>query len=343
MDNPLVSVIIPAYNADKYLSQCLDSVLAQTYTNLEIICINDGSTDDTSDVLRDYSSRDNRISVIDNGNHGVSASRNIGLERAQGEYVMFVDADDWIDLDCIDQTLKQLKCHRCDIVMFPYMRERGSLSSKRDLFKDFQIFEGQECKKLARRMIGPINEDVLSPASLDSYGTIWGKLFKRNIIEGITFVDLKTIGTAEDSLFNMFAFRRASRVAYCPDIFYHYRRDIDSSLTGGSITGLLDKWKTLFTIISDNFKQADDQLALSNRIALGAVGLLINAYESNHPVKEIKTVLDDSVIHKALTNLDKKRMPIHWRLFFSIAEAGHSLLMIVILTLIQAIRKRRVG
>lgn len=342
MERPLVSVIIPVYNVEKYLSQCLDSVLAQTYSNIEVICVNDGSTDKTSGILRDYSLRDNRLFVIDNGNQGVSASRNLGLEQSQGEYIMFVDADDWIDLACINKTLDVLLNQHCDIVMFPYIRERGGASTKRDLFNGSRIFEGEECRRLARRIIGPINEEVTSPASLDSYGTIWGKLYKRNIIEGLKFVDLSIIGTAEDSLFNMFAFRNASVVGYCPDVYYHYRRNVHSSLTGGSVPRLLEKWKVLFAIISENFKQNEDQLALSNRIALGTLGLLINAYQSNHPYKEIKTVLNDFTIHQALTDLDSNNMPVHWRFFFSNAKLGNYKLMVVILSLIQVIRKRRI-
>ena len=96
---PKISVIVPVYNVEKYLARCLDSIINQTLADIEIICINDGSTDNSLEILNDYAKKDSRIKIIDQTNAGLSCARNAGMQIAQGEYIGFVDSDDWIDLD----------------------------------------------------------------------------------------------------------------------------------------------------------------------------------------------------------------------------------------------------
>ena len=105
---PYVSVIVPVYNTKKYLAECLDSVCTQTYPQLEIIVVDDGSTDDSGVLLREYSQRDNRIRVITQKNQGLSAARNTGLEHSSGEYVVFLDSDDWIDDQTVDKAIQMI-------------------------------------------------------------------------------------------------------------------------------------------------------------------------------------------------------------------------------------------
>lgn len=100
MTGVVLTVIIPAYNAEKYLPQCLDSVIGQTLKDIEVICVDDGSTDGSASVLQAYTQKDSRISVLTQGNSGQSAARNRALEKAKGAYVQFLDADDWLDPDC---------------------------------------------------------------------------------------------------------------------------------------------------------------------------------------------------------------------------------------------------
>ena len=102
-NNPLVSVIIPVYNVEKYLRQCLDSVLAQTYTKYEVLLIDDGSTDSSADICREYCKKDSRFKLYQKQNGGASSARNLGLENASGDYLFFLDSDDWIDVDSINK------------------------------------------------------------------------------------------------------------------------------------------------------------------------------------------------------------------------------------------------
>lgn len=340
MDSAIVSVIIPIYNAALYLSKCLNSVLNQTYKKIEVICVNDGSTDNSLEIIRNYAERDKRVIVINENNLGVSYARNMALQHTQGEFILYVDADDWIDSNCIELLLKYGIDHQCDIVMYPYIREHVDFSLKRHLFNGSQVLKGQDCKRLARRMIGPIKDEIMSPVILDSYGTVWGKLYRKKVIEGLQFVDLSIIGTAEDSLFNMFAFKRAEAIGYYHDVFYHYRKDNKSSITNVNKSCLKEKRKALYSIIRKHFVLEEEQEALTNRIALGTFGLLVNAYVSDEPTKEINNILFDEDINKSLQRFDTKCLSIHWRLFFNLVKRKQCKLIVILLYVIQKIRRK---
>ena len=121
MDSPLISVIVPVYNTEKYLDQCIQSVLVQTYTNWELLLIDDGSTDSSGAICDKYAAEDNRIKVVHKPNTGVSDSKNIALDMAKGEYIMFLDSDDyWCINDCIAQLYAKSQELRADIVRGEY-------------------------------------------------------------------------------------------------------------------------------------------------------------------------------------------------------------------------------
>ena len=114
---PKISIIIPVYNVAEYLPKCLDSILAQTLSDIEVICINDGSTDNSSDILQNYSSKDKRIKIINQNNKGISAARNAGLKIVQSEYVMFVDSDDYIAPDMAEKLYRTMEADNPDVVI----------------------------------------------------------------------------------------------------------------------------------------------------------------------------------------------------------------------------------
>ena len=116
--NSLVSIIIPVYNVEKYLSKCLDSVINQTYKNIEIICVNDGSTDNSINILETYNQIDARIQIITQKNGGLATARNTGLKYAKGDFVYFLDSDDWVDINLIQTTLEAIILSDADICMF---------------------------------------------------------------------------------------------------------------------------------------------------------------------------------------------------------------------------------
>lgn len=139
----LVSVIIPIYNVEQYLEKCLDSVINQTYKDLEIICVNDCSPDNSAQILLEYAQRDTRIKIVNREkNGGLSAARNTGLDEAKGEYVYFIDSDDWIDLDYIEKMVSAITFSKTDVVVNTnVIQEFENKPSKKLVFGDLEIEE----------------------------------------------------------------------------------------------------------------------------------------------------------------------------------------------------------
>ena len=178
-EQPLVSVIIPVYNVERYLAQCLDSVINQTYPNLEIICVNDGSRDGSPDILRRYADEDARIQVIDKANGGVSRARNDALDCARGEYIMFVDSDDWVEPDACENAVNAMREYDADIVMWSYVSETENRSSRKVIFPETTVFEKEEVRaKLHRRFVGAMGEELSHPELVDSLCPVSSRSFR---------------------------------------------------------------------------------------------------------------------------------------------------------------------
>ena len=220
-EQPQASIIVPVYNVENYIERCLNSLVNQTFKDIEVITINDGSTDKSLELLNKYAKEDIRISVIDLGDEGVSYCRNLGIEKANGKYIMFVDSDDWIDSSMVEVMYKKAEENKLDLVMCSYIREFKD-HSKEKIFNLPQeiIYKDNEVKnELLRKLVGPIKEELSNPEMLDALGTVWGKLYRADILKEnkIKFVDLKEIGSAEDTLFNIFTMKSgAIRVSLNP-------------------------------------------------------------------------------------------------------------------------------
>ena len=172
----LVSVIIPVYNVSRYLPQCFDSVISQTYRNLEIIVIDDGSTDDSGIICDQYAEKDDRIHVIHTDNRGLASARNLGLENARGEYISFIDSDDWIEPHAIDTLLKTANMEEADIVNARYCTEYVGRTVHRPIGeKDSHTYIGQ---------------DIFSAFAEGKFGNVvWNKLYRLECFRDIRFPD----------------------------------------------------------------------------------------------------------------------------------------------------------
>ena len=347
MDNPLISIIIPVYNTERYLSQCLDSVIGQTYDNLEIICVNDGSMDDSLRVLEQYVQQDSRIKLISQANSGASVARNKALNIALGEYIMFVDSDDWIELDTCEKAIVAIEKYDADVVMWDYIREFSDMSKPKSIFRENVIFENEELKKIHRRFIGIVGEELKKPENADALSTIWCKLYKRKYIysNNIRFYDIRKIGTYEDGLFNLDVFGKIDRAVYINEYLYHYRKDNESSVTRKYKFDLQAKHENLHQymqeyIISHNLG-GSYKIALNNRIAFELVAYGLNILQlSNRRLRAIKDVITNIYYKQAYYKLEYKYMPIHWKLFYGCAKRGCAVGVFVLLWCINKIIRR---
>lgn len=348
MDRALISIIVPIYNSEKYLKQCLDSLLQQSYTNIEIICIDDGSKDCSSEIVEEYMRYDNRVKLIKQENAGVSRTRNNGINYAQGEYIMFVDSDDWIDLNTCETALNSIIINDADTVMWSYVSEREGGENYKNIFPDGMIFDVDMTRKiLHRRLVGMLEEELAHPEMADSLCPVWGKLYKTNIIKkyAIQFVDLDEIGTYEDGLFNLEVFFYVKKVVYLKEHFYHYRRNNENSITSKHNENLYEQWQHLFERMSKYIKEkqlSSDYIdALDNRIALSILGLGLNILAEDvgiiHKLKRIKNIIKQERYVLAYRKLELKYFPLHWKVFYFCAKHGCSLGMFGMLYVIRKI------
>lgn len=344
---PLVSVIIPVYNTKKYLVECLNSVCTQTYSKIEIIAVDDGSTDESGNILREYARKDDRIRIITQENKGLSAARNAGLECSSGEYVLFLDSDDWLDRETCDTAIQMMIDTKSDVILWSYMREYPTASKPVYLFNEnICMWDEAEIKTLYQQLIGLQREQLRAPQKIDSLITAWGKLYRRSMIGDIRFIDTKIIGT-EDALFNIQVFAQVRRAAYISNTFSHYRKTNADSLTRKYKDQLVYQWQELYRRIkiqldSEN-ASAEYYQALSNRIALGLIGIGLNLAEDERlnfiqKRRELKKILQIPHYRTALDFLPLNYFPIHWKLFFICAKRGWSFSITVLLLLMNWMR-----
>lgn len=234
-----ISVIVPIYNVEDFLGRCLDSITNQSFKDIEIICINDGSVDNSVSILEDYAKKDNRIKILNQKNSGVSAARNNGLREAKGEYISFVDSDDWIDLDFYEKLYNSAKKYDADIAVCGIKRLR-SYKWKYHLKIDKEEFTFDKDKKFQ-----------LCDVPEKCY--VWNKIYKLSELkkhnikfeEGVYF---------EDRCFTAQVLLNLKSLVIVPDVYYNYwtnpnsivktkshQKDLDSKYTRKKLLTLLDE------------------------------------------------------------------------------------------------------
>ena len=346
--NKTISVIIPVYNMEAFLGECLDSVLEQTYPELQILCVNDGSKDRSQEILEDYARRDPRIIPIVKENGGLSSARNRGLEAATGEYVMFLDSDDWLDRDICRKAVEAMEETRTDLVMWSYVREFQTHSKPTDILgRERQVFDEAGVRGLYRRLFGLTGSELADPSKGDVIVTAWGKLYRRELIEGIEFIDTKKIGT-EDCLYNIEVFRRLRSAVYLPEYGCHYRKYNAASLTTAHNPRLFDGWQNMYALMEEHIEHhgltEEYREALSNRRAVQLIALGINIMAADKSAaekrRELREIIRRPVYREAFRRLDLRPMPIHWKAYFTCARFGCAWGLYHLLLIIQKIRGR---
>lgn len=232
---PAVSVLIPCYNVERYLRQCLDSVVNQTLRDIEIICINDGSTDGTPAILGEYSARDSRILVIDKPNSGYGDSMNQALDAAAGEYIGIVESDDWADADMFETLYDAAKKYDVDMVKSNFYDYRGGESTINEI-----VPKDADGKVLRLRD----NLELMTQIAF-----IWTGLYRREWLNHEHIRFLPTPGASyQDNSFGFKALACAERAFFTCHAFLHYRRDNETS-------SIHDKKKVF--CICDEFKEIE--------------------------------------------------------------------------------------
>ncbi len=348
--NELISIIIPVYNVGKYLGKCLDSVINQTYHNIEIICVNDGSTDNSYDILLEYAKKDSRIKVINQKNAGVSAARNTGLDTAAGKYIMFIDSDDWVDDNICEELYTALYKNKSDASMCCYAREFKDHSLNSEIFGDDYAFTGNSFKEeFFARLIGVKDSGLTEPQNSDALISPCMQLFIREKIADIRFEDIKNIGTSEDWLFQIEVYQKCNSITYINKPLYHYRKTNEGSITTKYKADLFEKWTNLynkvFALLKNNEMYCVYEKYVNNKIAVTVLFLGLNEIKSDKGIlaqsRRLKEILKNPRYEKAYAQLTMKYFPVHWRVFFGLAKHKCTLLMVCMLNVIEFLRTHR--
>ena len=264
-NNDLISIIVPAYKVEQYLSKCIDSILAQTYTNFELILVEDGSPDNCGNICDEYAKRDSRVRVIHKENAGVSAARNDGISFAKGAYITFVDGDDFIDKAYLEVLFEAADKYCADMVFCGFDRLYGSKVVKhREPIEEGKIADPYE-----------LRTKFLSTGEDTVFGCVYRVLYKKELLENIRFN--MNLSVMEDKLFILQAVSMAKSVVYCGQALYHYRIDITPTYHRYR-KGLLDNHVVYATEITRLF---DDPTKNEKRLLQANLVLLCQAVIAN--------------------------------------------------------------
>ncbi len=243
-----VSIIIPVYNRENTIERCLDSILTQTYKNLEVIIINDGSTDRSGEIINAYALKDSRILAITKENSGVSDSRNFGLKSAHGDYIQFADSDDWLPERATELLVEALEKNRSDMVIADYCRVRG-----RQLYQSGAI---ENAGTLTRAEFAQV---MMEKASDFYYGVVWNKLYRRKIIKKYKLQFSEELQWCEDFLFNLEYLKYTAKVEVIKEPVYYYVKTKGSLVSTQTTPGNIIRTKLM---LYDYYKKLYESLDL---------------------------------------------------------------------------------
>ena len=243
-NSSLVSIILPVYNVEKYLDECVTSLLNQSYKNIEILFVDDGSTDNSGKILDEYKTKDERIKVFHKKNGGVSSAKNVGLKHAKGKYITFVDPDDYVMKEYVEYLLKLIEKNNADVAYTKY---------------NYDNYNNKQVTNEYIRVIDS-NEALYEILTYQISVAVWNKIYKKEMLDSNKIYFYEDIFMGEGFNFNILAFKIANKIAVSNKKIYFYRRDNNESAT---TKFKIEKWENALYAISkikDNLKDADNNI-----------------------------------------------------------------------------------
>ncbi|MBO5907605.1 MAG: glycosyltransferase [Clostridia bacterium] len=322
-----VTIIVPVYNTKRYLEECVRSLVAQTYRDIEILLVDDGSNDGSGDLCDTIAAGDERIRVIHKENGGAATARNLGIDEAAGEYVMFIDSDDWLDTDAVESLMQYADENDTDVLRFNYVREfKDRQLVKPNTFLEEKLYVGEECEVVCRQLLGLTGSELRHPESMNFLASCGFNFYKKSLLVklGVRFVPIQEIGSFVDGLFNFCVFLHVKRFAFINRPFYHYRKTNEGAATANYRKNYVKRQFLLFDKLKEEIvkegKWERFSEAYHNRIALCTMEICFNAMRNKasfkERYKEIKGVLRHERFRDAYKTLDISKMGLKWRVYY---------------------------
>lgn len=294
MNNDLVSIIVPVYNAEKFLDRCIESILTQSYKNIEVILVNDGSTDKSSEICDFYSSSDKRIKVIHQNNLGPSVARNKGINNANGKYIQFVDSDDYIEYNMTELLVNEMR-KNIDLVLCGYRNvykdDKGKL-----IIKNSNTYKNNNISKNAfLNMFGKLFKDYY-------INYIWNKLYITDIIRKNNIYFDSKIGWGEDLIFNLSYFNHCNKFSIIENLLYNYVQYNYDSITSNFNEKLYNNKKTMYDQVRrflkmNNAYLGENKSIVETKYATSIIACLEHLFhpESNYSNDEIMIRINEII------------------------------------------------
>ena len=304
-----ISIIVPCFKVEKYLERCLDSLRNQMLQEVEIILVDDGSPDRVPQICDEYARRDSRIKVVHKENEGLGYARNSGLNIASGDYVAFVDSDDFVELNMYQTLYDEAQKENADVVFCNFLREtqNGDWIECKEVAEETKL-TGSEIRMFMLDMIA-------SPKKVKKERkcqmSVWHAIYKRSTIEKrhIRFLSEREIAS-EDIPFNVDFLSQCKKVVYCPDCFYHYCMN-GTSLTATFLDEKFNRYKKLYSYLKEKTGNlGDGSLERTSRFLLGMTRTqILHLLKSDTKNKKLilKKYVDDSIWYEV-----KKQFKCEW-------------------------------
>lgn len=331
---PLISVIVPIYNVEKYLDQCIESIVNQTYRNLEIILVDDGSPDNCPEKCEKWAQKDSRIKVIHKKNAGLGFARNTGLEMVSGRYVIFPDSDDYFDLNMVELLHHQISIHRADAVYCSCNRVyNGEIHPQKHIYNDVTVFEGADIiDKVLLRMIGNVPE---KDDGTYLYMSAAMCMFSREIIEkhGLRFCSERQF-MCEDLAFQIDYLTKTKRVVYAPISAYNYRYNpgsLSTKVVPERFNRIKDMHLQLVEKLSGVMRAERFQNIEAGWFLSLSRGQIVSAVRRKgwKSLRDVKRITSDQLVQQTLAVFPYQRNPFPRRIFNFLIHRKWNLLIVI--------------
>ena len=304
MNQPLVSIILPVYNAQNHLARCVGSICAQTYRNIEIIILNDGSKDQSLPVCEEFRQKDPRILLVDKANSGVSDTRNLGLKLASGKYVEFVDSDDYLDPDFTEHLVAAAEENEADFVIAPYKMVIPAGASKPEQVLDkihdelgvMSVARPPEVREYGFLPAGVYDKDTFALRLMDKpasyfYSVLWNKLYRHDILTGNDIQFVSEMRWAEDLVFNLRYIQYAERFVSIAQAGYSYVQNPQSIChTQVNAATVVQNKLQVFRYYKDLYTR----LGMYEEVRPQLYKFLVDIAESTYPSGPFKKAIDEA-------------------------------------------------
>jgi len=328
MEKGLVSIVLPIYNVEKFLDRCVKSVINQSYTNLEIILVDDGSPDGCPQKCEDWAQKDKRIKVVHKANAGLGMARNTGIENASGEYICFFDSDDYIVLDAIEKAYNRIKQYKAEIVLFGFSNVGSDGRTKKCKIPqtDKEFYEGDEVQNI-------VLPDLIAPNPLTGEKTYlcmsaWACMYSMSIIkENDWRFASERLYISEDVYSLLYLYRVISSVVILPEALYFYCEN-RTSLTHTYRKDRYDKNKLCYESCQKACDELDYNQDVKDRLSFQYVSNIIGTLKivvaadcsRSEQIQNLKEIITDQFFQKVLHQMNIKKESLTRRILFEVMK-----------------------